>query len=427
MLAWLVVAVLALVWGPPLGHDESAFALIARGDAPPWLYRSRGVVVLDEIGVRLGGSAIAIRAPFALLAAGLVLGAYAVGRAAFEPRVGAWAAAVMASGHVMALRSADALGDIPAAAFLLAGVAVLIVELSRVDGARWRIVLAAPCLAGAFYFRYASAPVIVLIGAAAAAVWWRSVARRPWPIVAAVGCAIALLVPHVLHSIHETDSWRGVLDISRNMPRRAYYGEGLVTYLTSNPFAFYGVLVAPVALVGLVTWWRSGRAGCFLAIVAIGQLISLGVQSHAQPRYVFVAVALLVVLGVRALVGLARPRLALVVVSLAWLGVAIAVIPYQRRLADLRAPYIAASDAIRADAGTQPCLIAARIVPQLMWYSRCEGLLVGSPEDVPPSCGAQRLYVVSLPLHRLDVAELAQCRTVHLPTRDDRARVDLLP
>ncbi|MEJ7603572.1 MAG: hypothetical protein WKG01_37140, partial [Kofleriaceae bacterium] len=266
---------------------------------------------------------------------------------------------------------------------------------------RWRLVGAAPLLAAAFYFRYGSAPVIAVIGLVAAIVWWRSILRRPYPFLA-MGALLALLfVPHVLHSIDATGSWSGVLYISRTMPRRAYLGEGLVTYLTANPFVFYGALVAPVALVGLATCWRLGRVGWFLGLVAIGQLITIGINTHGQPRYVFFAAALLVVPGVATLAKLARPRLALSLVACAWLGVAIAVVPYNRRLAELRQPIVLAARAISSDAAGRPCFVVARIVPQLMWYAHCDGLMPSYLEAVP--CPQRLPYVVSLPGHELEL------------------------
>ena len=53
--AWLVAAAIGLVIGPPLGHDEAAFAIVARGDQPTgaWLYRSDGMVAIARLGVAL--------------------------------------------------------------------------------------------------------------------------------------------------------------------------------------------------------------------------------------------------------------------------------------------------------------------------------------------------------------------------------------
>ncbi|HEX3761964.1 MAG TPA: hypothetical protein VHW23_24860, partial [Kofleriaceae bacterium] len=143
--AWLAVAALGVALGPPLGHDEAAFAIVVRGDprAGVWLYRSDGTVALARLGIALGGADWQLRLPGALLGVAIVVAAFAVGRAAFSARTGAWAAALVAGAHPMALRSGQLLGDLPAAAALLGGIAVLAGELERAGqlggGPRWRI------------------------------------------------------------------------------------------------------------------------------------------------------------------------------------------------------------------------------------------------------------------------------------------------
>src|SRR6185436_8247952 len=164
---WATAALIGLVFGPSLGHDEAAFALTARGQAPAgaWLYRSDGTVAIARIGIALGGAEWQLRLASTVLNALALVGVYAVGRVSFAPRTGAWAAAVLAGAHPMALRAAELLSDLPAMAGILGGIALLASELEsgeRDAGPRWRIVLAAPIFAAAFYVRYGSAPVIAL-------------------------------------------------------------------------------------------------------------------------------------------------------------------------------------------------------------------------------------------------------------------------
>src|SRR5262249_43408050 len=135
--AWLVVAILALVTGPPLGHDEAAFATAARGGAPPWLYRSIGVIWIAKVGVALGGADLAARIASVALGVSVVLATYLAGAALSGARTGAWAAAAIATAHPMVIRSAELIGDLPATACMVAGIAVLASELTRGDGPRW--------------------------------------------------------------------------------------------------------------------------------------------------------------------------------------------------------------------------------------------------------------------------------------------------
>lgn len=412
VIAWSAVAVLGLALGPPLGHDEAAFAITARGDGPPWLYRSVGVTAIAEIGVALGGAEWQLRLVSALLGTGIVVAAYAVGRAAFSPRTGAWAAMVIAGAHPMALRGPELLGDLPAAACVVAGLAMLVTELSRDDGPRWRVVAAAPAFAAAFYLRYGSAPVIGLAGLAALLVWWRTILRRPLPVVVAAATFALLFVPHLLHARAATGTWLGILKVSAAMPRRAYVGEGLVTYLTANPFAFYGALVAPLMVLGLVGLVRRpvrARPSIFLGLVALGQIVALGIQSHAQPRYVYIATVLLVVLGVEAAQRLAPARLrgaALPLVVTAWIGLAIGAPLRSAYLTRERTPLVMAAAAVRADTGARPCLMVAWVVPQLIWYTRCAGLRVVSIDPLIPWPADRRTYAASLPLGRIAVEDL---------------------
>ena len=413
-IAWFAIAVFTIVLGPPLGHDESAFAVAARGDGPAWVYRSIGVRVIAEVGVALGGAEWQLRLTSALLGTGLILAVFALGRATLSPRTGAWAACILAGAHPLALRSSELIGDIPATACILAGLAVLAGELSRDDGPRWRMLAAAPAFAAAFYLRYGSAPVILLGASAAAILWWRAVVRRPLVVLASAALFVLLLSPHFVQSLHETGSLTGILRVSSNMPRRAYAGEGLVTYVTSNPFQFYGALVAPLLVCGLLSFARlpaDWRPRVFLGVVAIGQVVMLGVQSHAQPRYVFVATIILVLLGLDALARFAPARLrafSLPLVFVAWLGVAVAVPFYTRFLSTARAPITAAGHAIHADAAGRPCLVVAKAVTQLMWYTGCREHLLRDFAAVPPWSQSPVQYVVHVPKMSVQIGALLE-------------------
>lgn len=427
LVAWALVAALGVALGPPLGHDEAAFALVARGAAPQggWLYRSEGTVAIARLGLALGGAAWQLRLASAVLGCALVVAAFALGRAAFSARIGAWAAALVAGAHPMAMRSAQLLSDLPAAACIVGGIAILAGELDRDAGPRWRLVAAAPLFAAAFYLRYGSAPVVAFAIAAACLVWWRAVLTRPLPMLVTIAALAALVLPHLLHALAVTGTALGILEVSAGMPRRAYVGEGLVTYLTSNPLAFYGALIAPVMVAGVLGLVRARRrAPWYLAIVALGQVTALGLSSHGQPRYVFAATVLLVVLGVDVIARFDRPSLALAAVVAAWLGVAVAVVATCRTEDGIRAPILHAAEAIRADAGDRPCAVVAALAPQLTWYARCEvylPALLGQPlpADRPR-------YAASFTRWPIDLAALLasqHLRATPMPSGDPDAQL----
>ncbi|HSR97055.1 MAG TPA: hypothetical protein VLM79_08405, partial [Kofleriaceae bacterium] len=178
---------------------------------------------------------------------------------------------------------------------------------------------------------------------------------------------------------------------------------------------------------GLVGVLRTRRkAPWFLAIVALGQIVSLGLDSHGQPRYVFVAVALLVVLGVAALQqpSIARPRAALAAVTAAWLAVAIVAPIYCRHLDDARAPLVEAAAVLRTASAGRPCVAVAPIVPQLLWYSPCWVFASGLLADPLPADRVR--YAASFSRWPLDLPELLAAqhlRATPIATGDPRAQV----
>ena len=171
--------------------------------------------------------------------------------------------------------------------------------------------------------------------------------------------------------------------------------------------------------------------------------MSLGLQSHGQPRYVYVATALFVVLGVDRLArldwprlahlawprlaGLDWPRLALGLIWLSWLGAAIAVVLQDRHVDDERAPIREAARVIRAHTGDRPCSAVAMIVPQLMWHSGCEVFASALLEGPLPA--DRNRYAVSFTRWPIDLAAILAAQHLHatpLPTTDLRTKVWLL-
>jgi 4-amino-4-deoxy-L-arabinose transferase-like glycosyltransferase len=432
---WAAIAVLALVVGAPLGHDEAQYALAARGEVPggTWLYLSPGTSAIARVGLALDGEPWLVRLPFVLLGIGVPLATWALGRTAFDDRTGAWAAAVIAGAPHFALHNADVLSDLPAAACVVAGITVIARELSREEGPSWWLVAAAPAWAAGFYIRYGHAPVLAIAGLLACVLWWRRLLARPLPVLVTVVTFGALLVPHALHSLDKTGTVLGVLRHSSAAPAEAYVGEGLVDYVTSNPFWFYGFVVAPVIVVGLVSIAsrdQRWRMRVFLGGIAIGQVVMIGLQTRAQPRYVYIAVMLLAVLGVAAIGKLAArmPRLPralpYVVVAAAWLYVAVRVIPTHEHRAHARAHLVAASETIMRDTGHRPCLVLTRQVPQIGMFTRCEPAL--SREPYPPWPRDRRIYVIATADNVLDVVVLLRAMggvATLLPVSDPRARV----
>jgi YD repeat-containing protein len=211
------------------------------------------------------------------------------------------------------------------------------------------------------------------------------------------------MVPHLVFSMRHAGSLLGVLDESRRSTRLDYIGQGLVTYLTTNPFAYYGLLAGPLMVVGVgVGIVHRSRGARLIALVAAVTFLMLGLFSHAQPRYAFLVVNLLVVLGVAGVVGVARrlPRLpqrilvivgAVLVASCAAGSVADVIRsgPSRNRGANV---ILRLAEIVRRDAAGRLCEIDSERTPQLSYYSGCD------PESSvldPSRC--HRHYLVPLP------------------------------
>ena len=422
--AWCIAVGLGVAFGAPLTHDEASYALLARGTDVDWLYRPRGVVALAHIGVALGGGDVALRLASAVLGIGFVLAVAGLGKRAFGPWVGAWSAALVVGAHPFVIAGAELLGDLPSSTCLLLAVTLLIGELDRPAGPRGRLVAAGPLLAAAFYLRYGSAPMIALIVSAALVAWWRGVRARPAPVLAMLAALGVLLAPFAYASHVVTGSVLGILVLSRKVASPPVTGEGLQSFLLGNPFISYGALLPPVLLAGLAAIARpppARRVAWFLGVLAIGQILTIGLIAHGEPRYVFFGLALLVCLGVdgfrRALA--AHPALARRTVPLAAVLVAASAVitagaqPYfKSRTSAVLAETVADAAAIRADAAGRPCTIIAPDVPQLMWYAGCSGERPGSAGAAAPLAAERRWYTAPSMGRLLDPAAIAQSRQV---------------
>jgi hypothetical protein len=406
--AWIVNAAILWLSGAPLGHDEAQYALAAHdalaGAPPRWFYLSTGMTLVAAPGVAAGGSEIALRALPFLCGIGFALALAQLARTTFGPagnagaEIAAWTLGVVAGTRSYMRLGAELLSDVPATACLLAGTVVVVHEVMRDDGPRWRALVAAPFLAAALYLRYASCVPIAILGVAALALGWRTIVRRPWPIVGALALFAALLVPHAARAVEATGSPLGILLESGRVPLNAYAGEGLVTYLTMNPFYYYGVLATPLMIAGLVAVWRADRRVRLLWIVAIADFIAMGLISHAQVRYVFYPTSLLVVLGVGTIWHAIRARpprvqraaffVAAMAIATTWIAIGISHTRHRAgRTAGNRATLIAA-EAIRADAAGARCLVTGDHYTQLEWYSGCR------VEDVSPADSVARRLLV---------------------------------
>jgi hypothetical protein len=385
-LVWLTVGLVQWLGAAPLGQDEARFALAARdflhGREPRWYYVSSGMNAIAVPGLAFGGDEITLRiVPFAAGVGFFVLAMLFAWRV-FGPTTAAWSMAVLAGSRSVIQRSTELLSDLPAAGLLIGGTWVLITEFDREDGPRWRLVWAAPLFAAALYVRYGSAVPIAIVSAACIVMWWRSILRQPKCVVATVGLFALLLVPHMIAATRMMGAPWGILIASREVPGDEF---GLVTYLTNNPFLYYG-LVAPVPmLAGVVSIaWRRDRRSVFVWVVAVSALLAIGLLTHAQARYVLFSTVLLVALGTHALIGVANAhagRFAPAVAAIATAAIVASWINCMRQawifpdgVRVRTAGTFMSAAAIRDDAAGAPCKVMGRYLMRLEWYSGCEAV-----------------------------------------------------
>ena len=401
MLAWLAIALILWLGAAPLGYDEAQYALagkdLARGVEPRWFYLSTGMSWVARIGYALGDSELALRLPTFVLGVAFIVVVAQLARSMFGWLTAAWAVCVLAGARQTVKWSAELLSDLPATTCLLAGTLVLLTELAREHGPRWRIVAAAPLLAAAFYLRYASCVPIALLACALLVFYWRAIATLPALATAAVFGA--LLVPHALAARELTGSLFGILLESKGVPAQASPAAGLVAYVTSNPVTFYGPLMAPVMLAGLAAVTRRDRRVTVLWLVALADLVALGLLTDAQARYVLFPTTILVVLGVdviRVWIESRRSRYlawiaaTAVLGAFAWTVITLAGHAEHRRTG-MRGVLLAA-EAIRADR-SPTCYVVAHSYTSLEWYTGCQSYSI--PNDAHTR--GDRIYVVDDP------------------------------
>lgn len=405
LVVWAGAMVLGLSAGAPLTHDEAAYAVRARDGAAVWTYRPVGMLGFGWVGLWLGGSDAAMRVASALSSGLVILAVAAVGNR-FSAWTGAWAAAVVAGSHAFALRGFQLLTDVPSTTLVLAAVAIAIDELDGGRPPRYRLVLIAPLLVAAIYVRYGAIATVGVFVIAGLVVFRRAIAARPGPVIATAAVGVVLMVPLLVYSARVTGGVLGLF-VTAGQVAGQPLGSGLVRMLTVNPFIAYGVVLAPVAVLGAIGIGAAGRSR-FVAAIAIGQIVVLGAIGAGDPRFVFVALALLCVRGVdlvrRALPDRLHDRLrdrlprrlhrwAAVAVALAAVGTLTAMRPVERQRARALGEIVEAANAIRRDAAGRRCHVVAGAVPHLRWYTGCE---VSREGEVP--AGA-RGYVVSTGRH----------------------------
>ncbi|WP_431781542.1 glycosyltransferase [Streptomyces chumphonensis] len=428
---------------PYLGHEEAVYANKARfwldgtPDAGWGTYRPPGLPALGLLALHVHDGVGALRVLALLLALSTLTATYLVAARWTTPRRAVVVVLLLLSGLGFLRRMPEFLTDVAATGLLVVVVYLLTRVQERAADARAvrTALLALPCVVlAAFHLRYGITGNLLAITLAALAAYgpraWLAHGRT---LLAALGILLAGLLPHLLYATHLTGRPLGLVLSATDQANRAYVGDGLVYYLLIFPYRLAGDLGAVVMTAGLVAAASTlgalrrrrdlsarDRRPVFLAATALLTFVVLGLATDGEPRFVYLPVVLLTVLGVQTLAersGRHRPAvlgalgaLALVTVPATVQAVAHGAMPAPTRQAHSTLPV---ARALASDG--RPCLLVTGYEPESGWYSGCDAVTYRQYRALaaPPPGTAVSLITYERGRLQPDAAELAALTEGH--------------
>jgi hypothetical protein len=389
-LVYLAIAGLSVRRGPPLGWDESVYALRARdfvdGVAPLGYwddFRAPGLSWLGHLWWVEGREATLLRLLVAGFGLGLVGVTWLLARHLFGRRAGLVAAGGVAVTPPLLLAATQVWPDVPGAAVGLLAIALFVFSTGG-ERPSWWVLCVVPAVAAATYLRF-GAPLPIAIGLLVVAVWRRRVLVRGVAPVAVAGLAATAAVAAIL--VVPALSGGGSSPLGAIGSLHDGWFAGFADYAGLG----HQVLPAAVvlALVGVVAAWGfAGAAGIdrgalgAAVAVGLGTALAIAVVLHGEVRYLAPAYPWLWIGGAPGLERLGRGipgRVSPVAVALLLLALAAAAVgaaQERNRAASQNLQALRrASEAIAEEAGGRPCLVVTRRLPQVMWYSGCDARL----------------------------------------------------
>ncbi|MFE7931260.1 glycosyltransferase [Streptomyces sp. NPDC057456] len=414
-----LVAVLALaagIWAalqhhePYLGHEEAVYANKARSwadgapDAGWGPYRPVGLPALGRLALGVHDGVGSLRVVALLLTLFTLTTTYMVAARWTTPRRAVVVVLLLLSGLGFLRRLPEFLNDIGTTGLLL----IVVFLLTRAQEVRHSraLPLAATVAVGAFYLRYGSVGNLLAISLAALFAYgpraWLAQGRRLAAALAIFGLG---LLPHFVQATQVTGSPLGLILWAGSQANRAYVGDGLVYYLAIFPYRLAGDLGAVVMTSGLLLAVRalrgkdcgSGLAArhVFLGSASVAVFVVLGLATDGEPRFVYLPVVLLTVLGVESLAQLTGRRnrdrgllaavagLAGVTIAATTQAVAHSAMPGPDRLSRSTVPVA------QRLASNEPCLLVTGYEPETGWYSGCNAVTYAQYRRMTPSSEEQ--------------------------------------
>jgi len=413
-LTLLAAGLLVVLSGGPFGHDESVYALTARSwyEGTPStgsaIYRPPGLPILGWGVLHVSFAETAFRSVAIVLSLATVAMMWFAGRTMYGQTAAVVGTAVFVMSASFLRRSTEFLNDLAAAGLLLGVLYLLWAHFER-RASPWLVVAVAPVGAAAYYVRYGSALGLVVVGLIVALIWRKEI-RGSWrqlTLTAVIGGV--LLLPHFAYSLSQTGSVFGVFQAARTSVGGG--GGGLADYAAWLPERLAGRFGAALMLAGAVYLtvvasraWKGTRTTALMLELRTSALllgtatvltVAVGAFTHGEPRFVFMPLMAVLLVGARALSWvvahlIARWRIAVLsVVGLALvLGFTSGVARMDRTLDAItssREVLVDTAAVVRSDAGQDDCSIRSSYVPQLTWYSACGTYLFGNTLPTTPS------------------------------------------
>ncbi|GAA0328529.1 glycosyltransferase [Streptomyces blastmyceticus] len=401
-----VMVIATAVWAvlqarePYIGHEEAVYANKARSwvsgapDAGWGVYRPVGLPAVGYVALTAHNSVGALRA-VALILVLFTLGVtYFIAARWTTPRRAVVVVLVLLSGLGFLRRVPEYLNDIGSTGLLLLVVFLITRAQERAES---RALLAIPfVVVPAFYFRYGIAGNLLAICVAALLAYGPRAWSMQWRNIAIAGALIALgLVPHFVYAVRATGSPLGVVSWATSQANRAYFGDGLVYYLSIFPYRLAGDLGAVVMSAGIIAaavamrrrsrirspkvhGGPEDRRRAFLGTASVLIIVALGLTSHGEPRFVYVPVVLLTVLGVQALAEYSGRWSATVLTGVAAFA-ALSVLGTAQVVGQgaMRGPHLLSESTVpvaRELSAPGPCLVVSGYEPEMGWYSGCDAV-----------------------------------------------------
>ncbi|GGQ91540.1 hypothetical protein GCM10010251_02450 [Streptomyces aurantiogriseus] len=413
-----VLALTAGIWAvlqehePHLGHEEAVYANKARSwadgtpDAGWGPYRPLGLPALGRLALAVHDDVGSLRAVALLLTLLTLTTTYLVAAHWTTPRRAVVVVLLLLSGLGFLRRVPEFLNDIGTTGLLL----IVVFLLTRAQEVRrsYALPVAAAVAVAAFYLRYGSAGNLLATALAALFAYgpraWLAQGRR---LAAALAVLALGLLPHFVHATQVTGSPLGLILWAGSQANRTYVGDGLVYYLAIFPYRLAGDLGAVVMTGGMLLAVRALRGGdggtraarrVFLGSTSVLVLVVLGLVTDGEPRFVYLPVILLTVLGVEALAELTGRRnrgLLAAVAGLAGLTtigtahvVAHGAMPGPDRLSRSTVPVA------ERLATNDPCLLVTGYEPEMGWYSGCDAVTYAQYRRMTPPPGTHVTLVL---------------------------------